>query len=231
MNNFGKFGTAVALASFVVASQAAPIAYEVNKKPANDNWSGAANGYVWKNGTDELCWRNNFWTPATANENCDGAPAKIVAKPAPTPAPAQVVQPRQAITGTFTLGADGAYALGSAVITPKGKQILDAALVKLANYDLNSLAISGYTDSQGNDKINLPLSKNRAKSVNDYLASKGVPPSKMTHEGYGATNYVVNPSTCNGMKVNGRPVSRTVCEAPNRRVEVKFSGYAKDTAK
>ena len=233
MNNFGKFGTAVALASFVVASQAAPIAYEVNKMPANDNWSGAANSYVWKNGTDELCWRNNFWTPATANENCDGAPAKIVAKPAPAPAPApaQVVQTRQPITGTFTLGADGAYALGSAVITPKGKQILDAALAKLANYDLDSLAISGFTDSQGNDKINLPLSKNRAKSVNDYLASKGVPPSKMTHEGYGATNYVVNPSTCNGMKINGRPVSRTVCEAPNRRVEVKFSCYAKKAAK
>ena len=129
------------------------------------------------------------------------------------------------------MGADGAYALGSAVITPKGKQILDAALAKLANYDLDSLAISGFTDSQGNDKINLPLSKNRAKSVNDYLASKGVPPSKMTHEGYGATNYVVNPSTCNGMKINGRPVSRTVCEAPNRRVEVKFSGYAKQAAK
>jgi OmpA-OmpF porin, OOP family len=231
MNNFGKFGTAVALASIVAASQAAPIAYEVNKAPANDNWSGAANGYVWKNGTDELCWRNNFWTPATANENCDGAPAKIVAKPAPAPATVQKVQTRQPVSGSFTLGADGAYALGSAVITPKGKLILDAAIAKLANYDLDSLVISGYTDSQGSDKINLPLSKNRAKSVNDYLASKGVPASKMTHEGYGSTNYVVNPATCNGMKVNGRPVSRTVCEAPNRRVEVKFSGYAKQAAK
>jgi len=233
MNNFSKFGTAVAFASFVVAAQAAPIAYEVNKQPANDNWSGAANGYVWKNGTDELCWRDNFWTPATANALCDGAPAKIVVATPPVAAPVQqqVVQTRQPVSGTFTLGADGAYALGSAVITPKGKQILDAAFVKLANYDLNSLVISGFTDSQGNDKINVPLSKNRAKSVNDYLASKGVPPSKMSHDGYGATNFVVNPATCNGMKVNGRAVSRTVCEAPNRRVEVKFNGFAKETAK
>ena len=232
MNNFGKFGTAVALASFMVATQAAPIAYEVNKTPANDNWSGAANGYVWKNGTDELCWRDNFWTPATANALCDGAPAKVVAQPAaPAPVQQQVVQTRQPVSGTFTLGADGAYALGSAVITPKGKLILDAALAKLVNYDLDKLVISGYTDSQGKDSLNVPLSKNRAKSVNDYLASKGVPASKMSHDGYGSTNYVVNPSTCNGMKVNGRPVSRTVCEAPNRRVEVKFSGYAKETAK
>lgn len=231
MNNFGKFGTAVALASFMVATHAAPIAYEVNKTPANDNWSGAANSNVWKNGTDELCWRDSSWTPATANALCDGAPARVVA-PAPVVAPAQqVVQTRQPVSGTFTLGADGAYALGSAVITPKGKLILDAAIAKLATYDLNKLTISGYTDSQGSAKSNMPLSKNRAKSVNDYLASKGVPPSKISYEGYGSTNYVVNPATCNGMKVNGRAVSRTVCEAPNRRVEVKFDGFAKAPAK
>ena len=230
MNNFGKFGTAVALASFVVASQAAPIAYEVNKTPANDNWSGAANGYVWKNGNDELCWRDNFWTPATANALCDGAPAKVVAQPPVAPPPAaqqKAVQARKPASGSFTLGADGAYELGSSVITSKGKLILDAALVKLAKYDLDKLVISGYTDSQGKDSLNLPLSKNRAKSVNDYLASKGVPASKISYHGYGSTNYVVNPTTCNGMKVNGRTVSRTVCEAPNRRVEVKFSGFEK----
>jgi len=232
MNNFGKFGTAVALASFMVATHAAPIAYEVNKTPANDNWSGAANSNVWKNGNDELCWRDSAWTPATANALCDGAPARVVA-PAPVVAPAaqQVVQTRQPVSGTFTLGADGAYALGSAVITPKGKLILDAAIAKLAAYDLDKLTISGFTDSQGSAKTNMPLSKNRAKSVNDYLASKGVPPSKISYEGYGSTNYVVNPTTCNGMKVNGRAVSRTVCEAPNRRVEVKFAGFAKAPAK
>jgi OOP family OmpA-OmpF porin len=244
MNNFGKFGTALALASFMVATQAAPIAYEVNKAPANDNWSGAANSNVWKNGTDELCWRDSSWTPATANARCDGAPAPRAVAPAPAAAPAAVPAPsraaavaaapavaRQPVSGTFTLGADGAYALGSAVITPKGKMILDAQIAKLAAYDLDKITISGFTDSQGTDKINTPLSKNRAKSVNDYLASKGVPPSKISYEGFGATNYVVNPTTCNGMKVNGRPVSRTVCEAPNRRVEVKFSGFAKAAAK
>jgi len=235
MNNFGKFGTALALASFMAATQAAPVAYEVNKAPANDNWSGAANSNVWKNGNDELCWRDSAWTPATANARCDGAPAPRVAAPAPAPAAAapaqQVVQTRQPVSGTFTLGADGAYALGSAVITPKGKLILDAAIAKLAAYDLNKLTISGFTDSQGSAKTNMPLSKNRAKSVNDYLASKGVPPSKISYEGYGSTNYVVNPATCNGMKVNGRAVSRTVCEAPNRRVEVKFEGFAKAPAK
>jgi OOP family OmpA-OmpF porin len=235
MNNFGKFGTALALASFMAATQAAPVAYEVNKAPANDNWSGGANSNVWKNGNDELCWRDSAWTPATANARCDGAPAPRVVAPAPAaaaaPAAKAAAPARQAVSGTFTLGADGAYALGSAVITPKGKQILDAQIAKLAAYDLDKITISGFTDSQGSAKTNMPLSKNRAKSVNDYLASKGVPPSKISYEGYGSTNYVVNPATCNGMKVNGRAVSRTVCEAPNRRVEVKFSGFAKAPAK
>jgi OOP family OmpA-OmpF porin len=237
MNNFGKFGTALALASFMAATQAAPVAYEVNKAPANDNWSGAANSNVWKNGNDELCWRDSAWTPATANARCDGAPAPRAVTPAPAPAAAAapaakaVAPARQAVSGTFTLGADGAYALGSAVITPKGKLILDAQIAKLAAYDLDKITISGFTDSQGSAKTNMPLSKNRAKSVNDYLASKGVPPSKISYEGFGSTNYVVNPATCNGMKVNGRAVSRTVCEAPNRRVEVKFSGFAKAPAK
>ena len=237
MNNFGKFGTALALASFMAATQAAPVAYEVNKAPANDNWSGAANSNVWKNGNDELCWRDSAWTPATANARCDGAPAPRAVTPAPAPAAAAapaakaVAPARQAVSGTFTLGADGAYALGSAVITPKGKLILDAQIAKLAAYDLDKITISGFTDSQGSAKTNMPLSKNRAKSVNDYLASKGVPPSKISYEGFGSTNYVVNPTTCNGMKVNGRAVSRTVCEAPNRRVEVKFAGFAKAPAK
>ena len=30
-----------------------------------DNWRNV-DGNVWKNDTRELCWRDNFWTPATA---------------------------------------------------------------------------------------------------------------------------------------------------------------------
>ena len=37
-----------------------------------DNWRNV-DGNVWKNGTRQLCWRDNFWTPATAVAECDGA--------------------------------------------------------------------------------------------------------------------------------------------------------------
>jgi OOP family OmpA-OmpF porin len=215
MNNFGKFGMALALASFVAAVQAAPVAYQA--KPVNDNWGNGTSQQVWKNGTDELCWRDNNWTPATANAQCDGAPAAAPAAPAKAP-----------ISGTFTLGADGAFALGSATITAKGKATLDEAIGKLRNYNLDSLSIKGYTDSQGRAAANQTLSDKRAQNVKNYLVSSGaVPPGKVSSAGFGASNYVVDPASCKGMKVNGRPVSRTVCEAANRRVDIEFKGWAK----
>ena len=60
-----------------------------------DNWVNS-NGIVWKNGTNELCWRNSFWTPATAAAECDGALKSAVA-PAPAPAPAPVPGDRKSV--------------------------------------------------------------------------------------------------------------------------------------
>ena len=53
-----------------------------------DNWRSADGTLVWKNGTNELCWRDANWTPATAAANCDGA-IKPAAPRAAAPAPAR----------------------------------------------------------------------------------------------------------------------------------------------
>lgn len=203
MNNLGKFGMAFALASFVVAAQAAPVAYEV--KPVNDNW-GTSAGVVVKNGTDELCWRDSNWTPATANANCDGALAPVVAK-------------KEKMSGTFVLDANAAFAFNSSTITPKGKAHLDNAVSKMSAYNLESLAVKGYTDSIGSAAYNQKLSERRASAVHAYLVSKGIPASKMTTTGYGATNFVVDPASCKGAQA-----SKIACEAANRRVNVDFVG-------
>src|SRR5574343_1118605 len=59
-----------------------------------DNWR-STDGTVWKNGSNEYCWRNNFWTPATAAKDCDGALKPEVTRAAePRPAaPAPAVGP------------------------------------------------------------------------------------------------------------------------------------------
>ncbi|MFO1296507.1 MAG: OmpA family protein, partial [Rubrivivax sp.] len=65
---------------FASAALAAPFGAFAQAKSA-DNWKGAF-GNVWKNGSNELCWRDAMWTPATADEACDG-----VIKAAPPPPP------------------------------------------------------------------------------------------------------------------------------------------------
>ena len=76
---------AVSLVSALVAVSAG--AQTIN------NWR-SSDGTVWRNGSQELCWRNSSWTPATAAPGCDGAIAP--AKPAPAPAPAPAPKPMPA---------------------------------------------------------------------------------------------------------------------------------------
>ena len=53
---------------FASAAIAAPFAAIAQSNGA-DNWR-STDGTVWKNGTNELCWRDANWTPATANQAC-----------------------------------------------------------------------------------------------------------------------------------------------------------------
>ncbi len=69
-------------ALFAAVALAAPLAAQAQ---TIDNWRSGDGALVWKNGTNELCWRDTFWTPATAAADCDGAIK--AAPPAPAPAP------------------------------------------------------------------------------------------------------------------------------------------------
>lgn len=71
-----------------------------------------------------------------------------------------------------------------------------------------SVDIQGYTDTTGNDGINIPLSQKRAEAVSTYLKSCGVSTGQIANVvGYGSQNPVADNSTAAG-------------QAQNRRVEV-----------
>jgi outer membrane protein OmpA-like peptidoglycan-associated protein len=72
-----------------------------------------------------------------------------------------------------------------------------------------SIQINGHTDSVGNATDNLLLSENRAKSVVNYLKSKGIDGKRLFFKGYGDTQ----PISSNGTE-EGR--------AKNRRTELKI---------
>ena len=82
------------------------------------------------------------------------------------------------------------------------------SLNDLATY-LNSntnlkLALEGHTDNVGSETSNQTLSENRAKSVKDYLVSKGVAESRITHKGFGESKPIADNLTEEGKKQNRR---------------------------
>ncbi|MGV6862008.1 MAG: OmpA family protein [Putridiphycobacter sp.] len=79
---------------------------------------------------------------------------------------------------------------------------LDNLVAYLNEHPTMKIELQGHTDAQGDDAHNLELSKNRAKSVMDYLISKGIDKSRLTYQGFGETK----PAT---IKVNDKDVVLT----------------------
>ncbi len=73
------------------------------------------------------------------------------------------------------------------------------------------IEIGGHTDNSGTASANQMLSENRAKSVADFLVSKGIAVGRITYKGYAATKPVADNSTEKG-------------KAQNRRTEVLVVG-------
>jgi outer membrane protein OmpA-like peptidoglycan-associated protein len=100
---------------------------------------------------------------------------------------------------------DFSFDVGRAAIKPPMRPVLDQFAQGLD--PSMRVRIVGHTDSTGNDAINNPLSVDRAQSVRDYLAGRGVAPTRVETEGRGSREPVAD---------NGSDAGR----AHNRRVEI-----------
>lgn len=193
------------------------------------NWV-SSDGTVWKNGTNEYCWRNASWTPATAHPDCDGAiapkkpaapvaaapvaPASAAVAPAVTAPAAAVVAPAPVVPVKVTFAAAAFFDTDKAVLKPEGKAQLDDLLGKLKSVNWDVLVAVGHADAQGSAKWNQDLSVRRAEAVKAYLLSKGLSQQQVKTNGKGSTMPVADNSTSAG-------------RAQNRRVEVDVVGTAK----
>lgn len=79
------------------------------------------------------------------------------------------------------------FAFNKAVVLEESFAALDKLAQMLTANPSVSVEISGHTDSKGDDTYNQKLSQNRAKSVVDYLISKGIERSLLVAKGYGET--------------------------------------------
>lgn len=192
MNKPSKIALALAFAA--VTASGAVAAQTV------DNWRSNF-GDVWMNGTNELCWRNNFWTPATGIPGCDGVPV----------AQSQVVAP----TATkVVLNADTFFDFDKATLKPEGRQVLDQVAAQVETLNLETLIAVGHTDSIGTEQYNQRLSERRANSVKEYLVGKGIPADRIYTEGKGESSPIASNATREG-------------RAKNRRVEIEIVGTRK----
>ena len=181
-----------------------------------DNWR-ATDGTVWKNGSNEYCWRDTGWTPATGVQGCDGVPAPAApapvatpAAPAPAPTPAPVV-PVAPATEKVSFAADAFFDFDKATLKPEGKAKLDDLTDKVKGITLEVIIAVGHADSVGSDAYNQKLSEKRAQAVKDYLTSKGTDASRVYVEGKGEKQPVADNKTADG-------------RAKNRRVEIEVVG-------
>ena len=182
-----------------------------------DNWRGT-DGTVWKNGTNEYCWRDANWTPATGVQGCDGVPAPVapapVAAPAPAAAPAPVAAPAAPAapaTEKVSFAADAFFDFNKTALKPEGKAKLDDLADKDKGLNQEVVNAVGHTDSVGSDAYNEKLSVKRSEAVKAYLADKGIDASKIYTEGKGEKQPVADNKSADG-------------RAKNRRVEIEVVG-------
>ena len=74
----------------------------------------------------------------------------------------------------------------------------------LTRYPNAKLTIEGHTDSTGSNAHNMKLSTDRAKSVVDYLVSKGIDAYRLTAVGFGEEKPVTTNKTAEGRTLNRR---------------------------
>lgn len=99
---------------------------------------------------------------------------------------------------------DVSFDVNSANIKPELRSVLDTFANSLRGDQSAQLTIVGHTDSSGSDAINNPLSLERARSVKDYLAARGVAGNRIETMGRGEREPVADNSTDAGRARNRR---------------------------
>ena len=174
-----------------------------------------------------LCWRTGYWSPATANCECDADIVGAACRPAPPPPPPAAAKPAApaapaakpaakpaapaVVAQKVTFAADAFFDFNKAILKPEAKAKLDDLTGKLKGITLEVIIAVGHTDSVGGDPYNQKLSVKRAEAVKAYLVTKGIEPNRIYTEGKGKKQPVADNKTDEG-------------RAKNRRVEIEVVG-------
>ena len=84
---------------------------------------------------------------------------------------------------------------GNSNINKKSKSILNSIVDILKKTPNFKLDIKGYTDTDGDENMNLRLSDSRAKIVKKYLTKRGISDKRLFTKGYGEQNPIADNNT------------------------------------
>jgi peptidoglycan-associated lipoprotein len=93
----------------------------------------------------------------------------------------------------------------STELTPQARETLEKQAQWLTRYNRYAFTLEGHADERGTREYNIALGARRAQTVRDYLASRGIEPSRMRTISYGKERPV---AVCNDIS----------CWSQNRRV-------------
>lgn len=114
----------------------------------------------------------------------------------------------------LNLSGDVLFDYDKAALKPAAEEALQKVGVVLSLFPESMVRVEGYTDAKGGKSVNLPLSRDRATVVKDWLVKNGgVATSRISAEGFGEENPVAPNTLPNG---NDDPIGR----AKNRRVSI-----------
>ncbi len=92
----------------------------------------------------------------------------------------------------------------SANLDSAGRATLDQAADVINDYRKTAVVVQGHTDAVGSEEDNQDLSELRARSVQRYLAGRGVDSHRMTAIGFGESAPVASNGSSRGRQRNRR---------------------------
>ena len=115
---------------------------------------------------------------------------------------------------SMNLSGDVLFDYDKAVLKPAAEDALKKVAVVLSQFPESSVTVEGYTDSKGGKTVNLPLSRERAGAVKDWLVKNGnMPAARITAKGFGEENPFAPNTNADG---SDNPAGRAL----NRRVTI-----------
>lgn len=150
---------------------------------------------------------------------------KFGAKPAPVPAPIVIAPPPPAPVVVvappppaprfekYTLSSTELFGFDSDTLHMPQPKLDEIAAALKTDGAPSQIVIVGYTDRLGAPEYNQKLSERRANSVKEYIASKGIDPTRLQVFGKGEADPVVQCTEKN-------KAALIECLKPNRRVEI-----------